>query len=287
MAEEEQELILEGPGTCKMPGVGPLSVVDGAYDTELAAALVLEHGLCHFPGALDAGTAEELRDHVCRVLLEAKQRVASRGAAYSSLFGPVMARANRYDLLLPLDALVLSTIRTVLFSIEPAMRELVGEDAYLCELSALVSDPGAVAQPVHHDTTFDGKPPRVSLLVALQDVDGDMGPTLFFPKTNTPEWHMQYLMRGEELEELLGSSQHCAGTLRSGDAVLYDTDLLHCASGAENSTRRRMLLTLSAQEETPANKSEHTNIRAGYRGALKLRDLLQWEARAVPAAGSP
>jgi len=276
-AEEEQELILDGRGTIPMPSVG-LPDAEGNYDTELAASLVLEHGLCHFAGILDLARASVLRNHVDSVLSASKNSVANDGEKFLRHFGPVMARADRYDVLLPLDGLVLPTIRTVLTAVEPAMRSLVGEEACLCELSGLISDPGAVAQPLHHDTSFDGNPPRISLLVALQDVDNDMGPTLFFPSTNTPEWHVQYLMRGEELEELL-SSVHCSGTLRVGDAVLYDTHLLHCASGAENSTKRRTLLTLSAQEETRDNKREQANIRHGYRGTLKLNRLQEWEVK--------
>ena len=285
-AEEEQDLILDGPGTRAMPQAPRLGE---AYDTAAAAALVLAHGLCHFPGALDRAAAATLREHVDRVLDESKRRVAaggvdsSRGAKggvpYGRLFGPVMARADRYDVLLPLDELVLSTIRPILSSVEPAMRQLVGQDAYLCELSALISDPGAVAQPLHHDTSFDGCPPRVSLLVALQDVEANMGPTLFFPGTNTPEWHIRYLMRGHDLEGLLDGTRHCSGMLRAGDAVLYDTHLLHCASGAEDSPRRRTLLTLSAQEETMDNRGEQANIRRGYRETLQLRGLAGWEAK--------
>eukprot|EP00617_Octactis_speculum_P015090 CAMPEP_0185758454 /NCGR_PEP_ID=MMETSP1174-20130828/17112_1 /TAXON_ID=35687 /ORGANISM="Dictyocha speculum, Strain CCMP1381" /LENGTH=273 /DNA_ID=CAMNT_0028438315 /DNA_START=284 /DNA_END=1105 /DNA_ORIENTATION=+ len=262
-----------------MPSVGAPHPDTLYYDTQLAASNVKASGLCHFPDMLDADTCHRLRDHINKVLVTSKDLVANQGAPYLSCFGPVMARADRYDVLLPLDGLVLSAIRTVLSKVEPTMRELVGEDACLCELSALISDPGAVAQPLHHDTSFDGNPPRVSLLVALQDVNEDMGPTLFFPKTNTPEWHVQYLMRGEELEELLGATEHNVGTLKAGDAVLYDTHLLHCASGAEHSGRRRTLLTLSAQEENEDNREGQANIRKGYRGTLKLNQLQEWAVR--------
>ena len=151
----------------------------------------------------------------------------------------------------------------------------MGDDACLCELSALISDPGALAQPIHHDTSFCEAPPRVSLLIALQDVEEDMGPTIFFPQTNTPEWHIKYLMRGEELEELFCESQHVRGRLKAGDAVLYDTTVLHCAS-ENKSTARRTLFTLSAQEESESNVNEKAHIRKGYRGSLKLAELDLW-----------
>merc|ERR1740138_983288 len=105
--------------------------------------------------------------------------------------------------------------------------EVVGDDCHLCELSALVSDPGSPAQPIHHDIQCDGTNPRVTVLVALQDVTAEMGPTLLFPRTNTPEWHLNFLERGDMFEHLLDSS-HIVGLLRAGDAVMYDARLLHC-----------------------------------------------------------
>jgi len=142
----------------------------------------------------------------------------------------------------------------------------------------------SLSQPVHHDTTFDMTPSRLSLLIALCDVENDMGPTIFFPKTHTPEWHVQYMMRDEELEDLLSNSEHVRGVLGMGDSVLYDTRLLHCASSNDThqqgkTKKRRTLLTLSFQEENADNRREQANIRKGYRGALKLSEWKDWKVR--------
>ena len=183
-AEEEQELIYEGPGTIafdKIPTVTKTATNQYTYDYKQAASYVLSSGLCHFPNILDVNTAEQLRLHTNVVLDSSKQNVVDGKDKYLNLFGPIMSRNNRYDVLLPLDATVLDAVTEILLQIEPTMQELLGNDSYLCEMSALISDPNAVAQPIHHDTSFDGTPPRVSLLIALQDVDEDMGPTIFFP----------------------------------------------------------------------------------------------------------
>ena len=121
----------------------------------------------------------------------------------------------------------------------------------------------------------------MALLVALQDVDAAMGPTMFWPHTNTREWHVQYMLRGDELEGLLAETPHSRGLLRAGDAVLYDTRILHC--GAANTTdstegkgRRRTLLVVSAQVEDDSNRGEHANIREGWRRKLKIKDVEEW-----------
>jgi ectoine hydroxylase-related dioxygenase (phytanoyl-CoA dioxygenase family) len=141
-----------------------------------------------------------------------------------------------------------------------------------------------------------------------------------YTATNTPEWHIQYLMRGEELENLLCSkicfsklwlymffkntdnstffclryslflllilslisssskdTKHVTGTLKAGDAILYDTHLLHCASENVSQDKRRTLLTLSAQEENKDNKKEKSNIKKKYRKKLQLKDINNWQ----------
>jgi ectoine hydroxylase-related dioxygenase (phytanoyl-CoA dioxygenase family) len=188
-----------------------------------------------------------------------------------------MSRANRYDLLLPLDSVVLPAAVRVMERVGATFNELAG-DCHVCELTALVSDCGAAAQPVHHDTSFDETPSRVSLLVALQKVNEDMGPTIFFPRTNTPEWHRKYRMRDDDLEGLLGESVHVRGLLGIGDAVLYDTRLLHC--GGANTQQRRALLAISAQLEDSSNRHVHANIRGGYRSRLRVRDAVHWSEMA-------
>ena len=198
-----------------------------------------------------------------------------------------------------MDGVVESAVRKVLLQVAPLIRSALGEGATVCELSALVSDPGASAQPVHHDTEFGVCPRRISVLCALQDVCPDMGPTTLWPGTHTPEWHACFQERGPELEALLeGQEEEDApggrfgpvkGVLRAGDALLYDTNLLHC--GGENRSeapgRRRALLVISAQVEergdgqggcTAATSGGdlHTNIRTGLRGRFAIDRLEDW-----------
>jgi len=296
-SEEEQELLEFAP-SCSAPNVSLESL---ARDPSSAAEALAEEGLLRLDGLLSAGDAAALRAHVDCILEKSIEAVARGEEQFSSLFGPVMSRSFRYDVLLRFDDHVLRVVRRLLHSVAPLLMQTVGDDCALCELSGLVSDPGAIAQPVHHDTQFDGSNPRVSLLVALQDVTAQMGPTLFLPRTNTPEWHLAYLERGEQLEDLLESTPHVRGLLGAGDAILYDTRLLHCGgANTSNSTAglgehgqsplmdgsdvacsmeagmRRTLLVLSAQVEDGLNRMGHTSMIAGYRAKYRIADFRSW-----------
>ena len=44
-----------------------------------------------------------------------------------------------------------------------------------------------IRQPVHPDTVWHTSGGIVTLFIALQDVEADMGPTFFLPGTNTAE----------------------------------------------------------------------------------------------------
>ena len=66
---------------------------------------------------------------------------------------------------------------------------LLGSDAELQELTAVISEPGAASQAAHSDDTWSahGAPRRVTLFLALHDIDDEaMGPTRFWPETHAP-----------------------------------------------------------------------------------------------------
>ena len=63
-------------------------------------------------------------------------------------FGACIGRKNRCDFLLPLEGMVLDAVKKILIQVSGVMCEVVGENATICELSALISDPNAAAQQV-------------------------------------------------------------------------------------------------------------------------------------------
>lgn len=137
--------------------------------------------------------------------------------------------------------------------LRPALNELLGDDAELFELAALVSDPGAPRQPMHPDTTRRKDAPEgadapavVTAFVALQDVDEEMGPTVFLPRSQRAEAHAAFYADDASVakSELLRTAPQALGLLRTGDASLFDSRLLH-AGGANTSPRRRVLFYFS------------------------------------------
>jgi len=158
----------------------PSVLASAAAKEPIAAAAIFEqHGLVRVDGVLLPEECAALREHVDTLLLSSIESVGSTETDFLQLFGPVMCRTARYDVLLPMDATVRSAVQQVMAQAAPVIRELAGAKASLCELSALVSDPGSVPQPVHHDTALfeEYSRKRVSMLVALQDIDENMGPT--------------------------------------------------------------------------------------------------------------
>ena len=64
---------------------------------------------------------------------------------------------------------------------------MVGEAGVLQELACLTSEPGSAQQPLHPDTPWTPIPSAYTAFIALQDVDVEMGPTLYLPGTQTKE----------------------------------------------------------------------------------------------------
>jgi len=137
-AEEEQELLDYAPTT----NMQECKVEDHATVTTHVHKL----GVVLLPMVMDSNIASSLKSHVDDLLDISKSKVVDSKQKYLDLFGPVMTRTNRYDLLLPLDDVVLPAVQSVLSSVAPTILELLGNEAYLCELTALISDAGAKAQ---------------------------------------------------------------------------------------------------------------------------------------------
>ena len=89
---------------------------------------------------------------------------------------------TRFDIRLPYDDVVSEATTTLLRGpLADALDALVGPEAQLWECAAFVSEAGAPAQTVHGDTFWDSEPCLYTAFVALQDINVERGPTLFFP----------------------------------------------------------------------------------------------------------
>ena len=185
--------------------IGPacISSAAAARDRGAAVAAALRaDGIVRVNGAITSGMASDLLKWVNASLDDALQETREDtdfGAQWQLHFASVRQQTNRHDIKLDLEAPpVRAALTAMLSSLQPAIADILGEDAQLYELASLVSLPGAVRQPVHPDTPIvatkgtDQGATILTAFVALQDVDASMGPTLFLPATHTAEAHAAF-----------------------------------------------------------------------------------------------
>ena len=193
-----------------LPSLSASEVEEG----EDAAALILKHGAVVVRGVVSLATCVETRARIDERLrlanleafgeesttgdFSAAGRTPEQVDAAARYFGNVTAPVHRRDLKLVLNEEVGECVRQLLRVVGPCIASMLTADAEMCELSALVSDPGAPAQPLHPDTQTSGTRAHCGLItafVALQDVTPEMGPTEVCARTNVAEAH-RALSRG-------------------------------------------------------------------------------------------
>lgn len=159
-------------------------------------------------------------------------------------FGNVLCREHRWDLYLRNEGVCNEALTSLIGPADSVLNILFtdlikGQNAEFHELSALISDPGAASQPIHPDSVFTEEPVMFTVFIALQDIEDDMGPTIFLPRTHTEYCHHQHKDVTTK-DDFLAQCEYRQSTLRKGDAVVMDSRTLHC--GAANDSSRRVLL---------------------------------------------
>lgn len=242
---------------------------------------VLGRGYTVVEGVLGAAVCESLREHVSSATDKAWK------AGRNELFGNIQEAENRWDLKLDLCEPVRGAFNQVMGRCGRIFTEVVGRNAKVVELAAITSDPGARAQAVHADTMHGvmrflqsdialpadfaaadsdeeeddlGEIMRAvatetavicTMLLALQDVAPDMGPTLVWPGTHTVEHHTtlwstcQSKKLSVEDADRAFRVAHRPMTLRQGDAVIYDSRTMHCGGANMSRSSRRSVLCIS------------------------------------------
>ena len=188
-----------------LAGAGAPPWLLGPSDScEVAASALHTHGLIAVGQAASPSLAEEAHGSATLALDAAlAMPLAQSQALLGEIREPMFRHDVKLDLSVPLQLLLRELVGpdTVLGGVLAAT--LGGEqNALLCELSCIVSEPGARAQPAHCDTAAGDASavpppaPLFSLFVALQDVSASMGPTLMYPGTHTASFHAELAKRG-------------------------------------------------------------------------------------------
>lgn len=130
--------------------------------------------------------------------------------AYGAIAPPASKVTNRWNLLLDMAPLTRAALGACLDKSSRVFESACGADAMLCDLSALISDPGSRTQQLHFDTrcseesdveeeeeeeaavggirasrrqhSYATVKRLVTGFVALQDVTVEMGPTCIVPR---------------------------------------------------------------------------------------------------------
>jgi hypothetical protein len=224
-----------------------------------ATSVLTKSGVVRIAGGLSTETCDLVRAALCERLDGAladkldmipgkKQGFGNFGTGFG--FGSTRMKEGRYDMFLPLDGIFRTTLDELLVGTDANLgvlfRELLldqqnTKDATMFDWSSFTSDPGAGQQPVHPDNQWQKEPPLLTALVALQDVESDMGPTSFLIGTHNEGAHAAFNGGDTAKHALLESCDYQAAHLRKGEVAVFDPRCLHCGGPNTGATRRALL----------------------------------------------
>lgn len=141
------------------------------------------------------------------------------------------------------------------------------------ELSCLISDPGAVCQPIHPDSSYSKYAPVWTVFVALQDVDVNMGGTVFIQGTNTEACHDQ--LKSDEKSAMLSDSVYKTALLRKGDCAVMDSRTFHFGGANESENSRRVLFYFTIRNPKHVGKyPDYGSLFEELEGRLTTMDYI-------------
>lgn len=121
--------------------------------------------------------------------------------------------------------------------------------------------------PQYPDVSAD---PLYTFFLALQDVEDNMGHTVFLPQTQTSEAHLLWNTSQRQKEKFIESRPAVMSNLKKGDVAIFDSRLLHCGC-ANSSNKRRVLFyfTVSRMQRWP--------LPGGLHGSNSRREEDAWK----------
>jgi hypothetical protein len=191
----------------------------------------------------------------------------SVGDFFRSLFAQgAAAKKNQHNVMVPSVALHPS-METLAKTERNASGVVANEtiDASLWEYSTMNSDPGSPRQPIHPDNSWTKQPVLYTAFIALQDIDEDMGPTLFLPGTQSQESHQIFL--GGDVEKrnhfLKNQVKYVTSQLRKGDAQIMDSRILHAGLDNRSKTGKRRTLFYFTMRNPNADPRDFVAVPKG------------------------
>ena len=282
--KEEKNILGKKTGGIKPLVRCPLVTVNNK--PTVVGKLLERDGCISIPNVLSHETADLLSQFINDELDRSKADITNNIVPFDERFGGVNCRGlqglfgTRQDLYLPMTNSIVKQATTELInSLKSLLYEIVGPEAMIHEISSIISDPGAPRQVIHTDTAYlpSTQYPNVSMdslytfFVALQDIDDNMGQTIFLPSTHTSDIHLLWNVKSQKQKEILLENRFIVkSNLKKGDISIFDSRLLHCGE-ANTSNKRRILfyLTISRQINWP--------LPNGLHGSNSIRSKDKWK----------
>ena len=225
-------------------------------------------GVFRLDGLLDASQTQHLLSLINKQLKVSKDAVSDLSFE-NPYFSQSKSQENRWDVKLPLTEGLRTTLECLLGRgtlLGDTLERVAGPKARIHELAAFITINGAKRQVMHSDSPWSALPSLFTCTLACQDVDAQMGPTVFIPTTHTEE---AQLVRMEEFMEddidskdsALLSLPHELSLLSCGSAALYDSRLLHCG-GANRAVplRPRVLFYFTVASQAADEGAEEDEL---------------------------
>ena len=235
-----------------------------------------------FENVVSKITCERLCESCDEILSETlKMKESSR----KFLLDDIKSPNKRYSLRLsPKCPIVSKALNEVCSKFYPFLSEQVGANALLYELSVIISDSGSRAQQFHSDTQILGRSSEkdallITIFVALQDVNEDMGPTLLYPRTHTRRFHELYFGKKNsnataQLAALGSVPAQTSMTLRRGSGFAMNSRLLHCGgANTSKSSRRRLLCVSFLGSNGNVPHGSTASLIDEFKNKIRLRDI--------------
>ena len=207
----------------------------------LVNAVLLRDGCVSISDVISSQTASELLTYINKEKQHTEDQIETQEADYDDRFGAVNNRRNRADMFLPYaEPIVQKALKEAATNLSPLLLEMdnMKDTGNLHELSCIISDPGSPTQCIHCDTPWlPNVAPLYTFFIALQDVEDDMGHTLYLPKTHVKQAHDIFNAGIKQKENLIAASPPVKTKLTKGDVVIFDSRVLHC--GGPNTSEQR------------------------------------------------
>ena len=254
-----------------LPVLQAVPLLTAMKDPARTRQQLLDQGVVHVSGVLpDPKWTQALAMYVNTTLTHAIAQVESGTVKETHVLGRVMERKNRFDVKLPLNTIddegspaLAEALSIIVHTLRALLGPLLGDKGHgdvaeLFDLSAVVSDPGSLEQPLHKDQDWTTSISVLSFFVALDDVTTEMGPTVFKPSS-----HLKDYVNGQPT-----GIQSYTALLNQGDVAMFDARVYHQGT-ANRSNKRRIMFYVSFKSTHAAGQVSSTSSSHGAGSLLE------------------